>query len=199
MLVRQFFLAALTLAALLPASEASFAAENGAPVDFSADSLQHDDKTGTVTAHGHVELEQGGRTLKADDVIYAIASDTVTAKGNVVLREANGDVHYADEAQVSDQMREGYVKTLKTTLHDGSRFWAAQGKRENGITTTMTDAGYTPCDPCKNHPESEPVWKITADEVMHDEKEQRIVYRDAKMEMWGVPVLYTPYFSHPDG
>jgi len=199
MIFRQSILTALTLVILLPVNMPSLASGQDTPVDFSADSLQHDDKAGTVTAHGHVELEQGGRVLKADDVIYTIATDSVTAKGNVTLREVSGDIHSADEVQVTDQMREGYIKTLKTTLHDGSRFWAARGHRENGETTTMEDAGYTPCEPCKNHPDSEPAWKITADEVTHDQRDQSISYRNAKMEMWGVPVLYTPYFSHPDG
>ena len=33
---------------------------------------------------------------------------------------------------------------------------------------------------------------------MHDEEDHRIRYRNAWLEMFGVPALYTPYISHPD-
>jgi LPS-assembly protein len=34
--------------------------------------------------------------------------------------------------------------------------------------------------------------------VVRDETAQTITYHDAWMEMWGVPVFYTPFFRHPD-
>lgn len=199
--MRSFFLSGLAAAALLSAAAAAMAAEEGknAPVDFTADSLQHDDKTNTVTATGHVELEQAGRILRADKILYNTVTDSVKAVGNVALLETNGDVHFADEIDVTGQMRDGYIKNLKSTLHDGSRFWAQEGERKGGTTTTMHDAGYTPCEPCVKNPEATPPWQILASEVEHRKEDQSIVYRDARMEMWGVPVLYTPYFSHPDG
>lgn len=173
--------------------------ESAAPVDFTADSLSNDEATKTVTATGNVELAQNGRILKADKVVYSVATDTVKATGNVVLMEANGDVHFADEVEVTDQMRDGYVKHLRSTLIDGSRFWAEEGQREGETTTTMTNAGYTPCEPCKTHPESPPVWAIEASEVRHEEDNQRVVYKDATFELWGTPVAWLPYFTHADG
>ncbi len=34
--------------------------------------------------------------------------------------------------------------------------------------------------------------------MVRDETAQTITYHDAWMEMWGVPVFYTPYFRHAD-
>lgn len=63
----------------------------------------------------------------------------------------------------------------------------------------MESASYTPCEPCKKNPDKPVVWQIKASEVTHDEEEHRISYRNARFELYGVPVAYTPYFSHPDG
>lgn len=194
-----FLMMGMAAAALLVAAFPVMAQEDIAPVDFSADSLQHDDATNTVTARGNVELAQNGRILKADEIIYNVDQDSVTARGNVVLLETTGDVYFAEEVAFTDQMRDGYVKTLKATLADGSRFWAKEGERRAATTTTMTDAGYTPCEPCKNDPDAVPAWQILAGDVLHDKDGQRITYHNARMELWGVPVLYTPYFSHADG
>ncbi len=169
------------------------------PVDFVADNLVHDDQTQTVTATGNVEMVQGGRTLKADKVIYNLTTDKAKAVGNVVLTEANGDVHRADELELSRQMTEGYVDHVYSTLEDGSRLWADRGVREDGNVTTLTEAAYTPCEACETNPDAEPVWQIRASEVVHNKEEQRIVYRNATFDVFGVPVFWTPYVSHADG
>ena len=175
------------------------APQSDAPVDFSADSLLYDEQSRIVTARGNVELEQSGRILKADEVIYHVASDRVKARGNVVLMDQNGDVHFADTLELTDQMRDGTVSHLRSTLADGSRVWASEGKREAANTTTMKDAGYTPCEPCKANPGADPVWAIQAGEVRHEKDSQSMVYKNATFEVGGVPVFYMPYFSHPDG
>jgi LPS-assembly protein len=173
--------------------------EEKQPVDLQADSLQHDEQTQIITASGSVVLLQAGRTLKADQVRYNLKEDTVVASGNVVLIDENGDQHAADEMQVNDEMKSGFVRGLRTLLTDGSRFTATSGERSSGRVTVMHDATYTPCEPCKDDPSKPPVWQIKADTVTHDENEKTISYEDATFEISGVPVAYVPYFSHPDG
>lgn len=169
------------------------------PVDFTADRLQHDEDKQTVTAIGNVELIQSERVLKADKMIYNLSTDVVIAEGHVVLMEPNGDVHFADKVQFSDKMRSGFVEGLRTLLADGSRFTAEKGRRIDAKRTEMDVASYTPCKACEENPDKEPAWNISAKQVTYHEEEHRISYNDAWFEFFGVPVAYTPYFSHPDG
>ena len=173
--------------------------DNQGPVDLSADSLFHDEDKQIITASGNVMMVQDGRILRADEVEYNLAKDTAIARGHVVLNEVNGDIHYAQEVEFNDKLKNGFVKGLKSYLNDGSRFMAEEGTRTGGTRTEMEHAIYTPCDPCKNNPEAAPVWQIKASEVVHDEEDHRISYKNARFEVFGVPVAYTPYFSHPDG
>ncbi|NCC22600.1 MAG: LPS-assembly protein LptD [Alphaproteobacteria bacterium] len=170
-----------------------------APVDFSADRLIHDEDAQIISARGNVELVQSGRILRADEIIYSLREDRVIARGNVVLNETNGDVHFAEEVEFTNEMRDGFVIGLRSLLADGSRFAAGRGERTGGQTTIMYQASYTPCEPCKVNPDKSPVWQITADKVTHHAAENRVSYNDAKFEVFGVPVAWTPYFSHPDG
>lgn len=169
------------------------------PVDLQADYLTNDENTNTVTAFGNVMMMQDDRILRADEISYNTASDRVIARGHVVLNEPSGDIHTADEVELTDSMKSGFVERLESILADGSRFTAARGRRENAQRIIMSDASYTACDPCKSDPDKPLTWRLRASEVTHHEEEQRISYRNARLEMWGVPVLYTPYFSHPDG
>lgn len=169
------------------------------PVDLIADKLEHDEATQTVTASGHVELVQAGKTLTADAVSYNLATDKVHAKGNVILTDLDGTKYYADDVELSQDMKDGFVTGLQILLADGSRFGAQKGKRTGGTVLEMKQASYTPCEPCKEDPSRPPLWQLRAAEVKHDDVAKTITYRDAWFELAGVPVLYTPYFYHPDG
>lgn len=166
-------------------------------VDFQADDLTHDDTTNVVTATGNVILKQAGRELRAEKIVYNLNTDLAVATGNVVFLDVNGDRHKADSLQLQNQMKDGLVHGLKTFLQDGARFLAKTGERKNGTMTTMEDASYTPCRVCGD--DETPSWQIKASSVEHDKENQRISYKNARFEFFGVPMAYTPYFAHPDG
>ncbi len=172
---------------------------NGDPVDLQADQLVHDESGQIITASGDVVLMQAGRKVSADKITYNLREDKVVAIGNVEFTDANGDKHYAEQADFNNALKDGFVEGLQTFLTDGSSFRAASGLHSNGNKTTMTDAFYTACETCKDNPDKSPLWQIRASEVEHDKENQSISYRNARFEIKGVPVAYTPYFSHPDG
>ncbi len=169
------------------------------PVNLDAENLVHDEGSQTIVASGNVFLVQAGRILRADKITYYLDKDTAVASGHVVLNEETGDIHYAEQVEFNDKLKNGFVEGLKVYLADGSRFTAAEGRREDGIRTKMKDAAYTPCDACKAHPEKPPLWQIHAGGVTHDESKHQISYTNARFEVKGVPIAYVPYFAHPDG
>lgn len=169
------------------------------PVDFEADSLSYDENAQIVRAHGNVFMEQDGRILRADEVNYSFTDDKVIARGNVVINEPSGDVHLTQYVELTDQLKQGVVEHLTSELQDGSRFTSELGRRKANKTTVMERATYTACEVCESDPEKPPVWQIKASKVTHDAEEKKISYNNARFEVYGVPVAYVPYFSHPDG
>lgn len=183
----------------IPQAWSEVATGEEAPVDFTANQVQYDDANQTVVAMGDVEITQNGKVVKADTVTYSLVTESVRADGNVVLMDTNGDVHFADHIDFKDDLKNGYVKKLRSVLADGSRFTAEEGHRLDGTKIEMSDATYTPCEPCKLNPEKAPLWQIRAGKVVHDDVEHDITYKDATFEVYGTPVAYVPYFAHPDG
>jgi len=51
---------------------------------------------------------------------------------------------------------------------------------------------------CKQEKEKCPPWAIYADEIIHKKKEKKIEYKNAWLKIYDKPVLYFPYFFHPD-
>lgn len=176
------------------------ASSNGQdPVDLQADQMQHNEDTGVITASGNVMVQQTGRTLLADQVSYSLDEDKITAEGRVILNDDNGDVHYSNRMELKNKLQDGNVDRLRSFLSDGSRITAKKGKRTGANVTEMKSASYTPCELCADDPDASPPWQIKASKVTHDKEEQKISYQNARFELFGVPVAYTPYFSHTDG
>lgn len=166
------------------------------PVNFQAKTLSHDDVKQTVTATGDVELVQGDRILRADKMVYHLDTDTVEAIGNISLLDEYGNVSFSEYVTLSRDMKDGFIHSLLALLADGSRFTASEARRENGVKTTMTDATYTPCKVCEIDPK--PLWQIKADKVVHNTETKSIDYKNARLEFAGVPLAWSPIFSHAD-
>lgn len=168
------------------------------PVLFSASEVNYDDALGLVIATGKVEIAQGERLLIADRVTYERNTSRVTASGNVVLHEPTGEVMFADYVELGDEFKDGVIRNMGVRLLDNSRFAAAEAERSSGNRTTMRKAIFSPCDECKEDPERAPVWQMKAQRVVHDQESRDIKYYNAFLEVFGIPVFYMPYFTHPD-
>ena len=166
------------------------------PVVITADVLSFDTETGSVVATGSVELTQGDRRLLADRVTYAKTGDKMTAEGNVTLIEPTGQVLFADEVELTGELRNGMVRRLRALLADNARLASSTGRLSDGVTT-FTDGVYSPCPICADG-RQQPLWQVRAREIEHDQATRDITYRDARLEMFGVPMAWTPWFRYPD-
>jgi LPS-assembly protein len=175
-----------------------FRSKSGEPVLITADEVSYDQELGTIIARGKVEIVQGKRILTANSVSYNQKTDTVSASGNITLLEPSGDVIFAEYVELTDEFKNGVVKQLRILLKDESRFAANEAIRRDANRTIMKQAVYSPCKPCKDDPSKPPLWQLKAEKIVHDQEEQEITYQNAFLELFGVPVAYTPYFSHPD-
>lgn len=191
------------LAPLQPAQGQTLAREletvdAGKEVIMSADSITYDETLGIVIASGNVEISQGQRLLIADTVSYNAGQDMMAASGNITLVEPSGEVMFANYFELSDEMREGVVRDLRLLLNAETRIAANSARRSGGNRTEMSKAVFSPCKLCPLHPDEPPLWQIKAVRIVHDQEAQDIAYYDAWLEVFGIPVAYTPYFEHPD-
>lgn len=163
-----------------------------------ADEIIYNAGSGVVAAEGHVEIDYGGRILLADRVSYDQKKDTVTAEGNVSLMAPNGDVAFANHVSLSDNMRDGALEGFSALIGKNGRMVAASARRSEGRYTEAFRAAYTPCKICNEPGKRTPVWQVKSYRVVYDQVRHKISFRDATLELFGVPVFYTPYYSQPD-
>ncbi len=192
------FIAALVLTAISAEALAQTAPSDAAEKDktvLQADEMNYDDNTNTMRAVGKVEIARDGRVLLADTVTYNRETDIATAIGNVSLLDKNGTVMFFDRLDIKGDLKEGVAQKVRVILADKSRLNSRDFKRSSGGINELSDATYSACDVCGD---KAPVWQIKATKVRYDEQEEMVYYTNARIEMLGVPVFYTPYLAHPD-
>lgn len=171
----------------------------GDVIDFSADEMTYADQDQVVTAKGDVRINRDGYSLRADTVEYNRKTGQVEARGNVVTVDPEGNQAFGDRVQLTESLRDGAIDNILLVLNDGGRLAAASATRVNGVST-LNRAVYSPCSVTgdEGNPR-EPLWCIKAARIVHDPARHRVSYKQARLEFLGVPIVFLPNFSHPDG
>ncbi|MBA4089817.1 MAG: LPS-assembly protein LptD [Sphingobium sp.] len=173
--------------------------ENDDQIGFAADALQYDSNSEVVTANGNVQLLRDGNRLRADKVIWDRNSGKVEAIGNVSVIDPEGNIAYGDRFDVTDTLKDGAVDNMLLVLQSGGRLASVKGTRANGVYT-LNRATYTGCAVEDSHGcPKEPTWQINAIRVIYDPTRQRVTYKNANIELFGLPLIPLPGLSHPVG
>lgn len=168
------------------------------PVFYQADEVEYDRDEALVTLSGHVEIWQGDRILRADRVTYDRDTGVAAAIGNVVMVEPDGQVMFAEYAELSEGMKNGVMRDARALLPQNGRLAANGARRTDANINEMSRAVYTTCNLCKENPSAAPEWDIRARSALQDVENKKIEYRDAVVDIYGVPVFYLPFMAHPD-
>ena len=165
-------------------------------VTLNADNIFVDEATNTVIAEGNVEAQYEGRVMRADRLEYNRTTDKVRASGNVIILDPDGTERFADEIETDSNLSDGYAVGFSTRLPEGGVATSETAIRQPDGFNALDKVVYTACELCEG--ETRPTWALRARRAVLDQEEQMISYRDAVLEIGGVPVIYLPYFAHPD-
>jgi LPS-assembly protein len=168
------------------------------PMLLQADEMIYDNENNRVTAKGNVEIYYGNYTLLADQVIYDRNANTLAAAGNVRIKDPEGAIITSNQMTLTDDFRDGFIDALRVVTKDDTRIVAQTASREAGNVTVFQNGWFTPCKPCEDNPDKPPTWRIRAQKIIHRKDEATITYRNGFFDLFGVPVMYVPYFQSAD-
>ena len=101
------------------------------PVTFQADQVDYDKDKSLVTATGHVEAWQNGHVMRADKITFDRNTGVAAATGHVVMLEPDGEVMFADYAEMQNNMNDGILKDMRALLAQNGKL-AANGAQRTG-------------------------------------------------------------------
>jgi len=163
-----------------------------------ADEINYDYTNSRVAAVGHVQIYYNGATIEAHRVIYDQKTKRLHAEGDVRMTEPDGKVITTPVLDLSDDYRDGFVDSLRLETPDRTHMAASRAERIGGRYTVFKNGVYTACEPCKDNPKKPPLWQVKAARIIHDQGERMLYFESARLEFFGKPVAFMPYFATPD-
>ena len=170
----------------------------GSQMLVEAEELVYDYDKDTISAVGNVKIYYIGYSLEADRVSYVKSTGKLIATGNVKMTDPSGLVVYANDIDITEDFRDGFVASLRVETPDNTYFAAEAAERTGGEQTVFVNGVYTACEPCEDKPEKPPLWQVKAKRIVLDDKEKMVYFHNASLEFFGLPLAWVPYFSVAD-
>ena len=164
-------------------------------IDASADNTEVHEN-GDITLEGDVEIRQGQRVFRAPRIEYEAASGALRVPGAVELSDPQVRVK-GERASVSAAGSAEFTNTefeLKARAGHGSASRIAVSQTGELV---LDEVSYTTCP--ETPEESKPDWELKVGRLSIDEQTRIGTATNARVEVKGIPIFYTPYISFPVG
>ena len=182
--------------ALTPApapASAEAAATTPRQLDFEASELGYNSETDTVTARGNVILRSEDRSVRADEVVWFRETGRIIASGNIRLVDEAGNQLFTDQVELTEEFDTGTMSELLIALRAGGRLAARSAERGANGDAILTDAAYSACPVTDAEGcPKDPTWRVTARRVIYDQSAGRVRFEGAMLELFGARILPLP-------
>ena len=173
--------------------------------EFNSENVSYFRNLGDLISKNKSSVEDdSGNTYKLKNFKYNINKELLKGQEVEILAKVNenkidqyffseGFFNFKDKSHLAKETK---IKTHKDVFDDedqdpriyGSSSLSDQNK------TIINNALFTSCklnDDC-------PPWSIKAEKIIHDKIKKDMIYKNAVLKIYDVPVLYFPKFFHPD-
>lgn len=159
-----------------------------------ADSIELDAQ-GNLIAQGNVDIVYKEQRLKAPKVVYIKDKNILIMDMGATLTDENGSSFIAETAELDQQLLNGIINGANLVLKQQIQMRAEILERENGLNTNLTNVKATACFSCDN---PIPIWQIRAKSGNHDIEKQQLIFQNAHIRVFDIPVFYVPYLRLPE-
>ena len=148
-------------------------------------------------------------TLFAERFEYNLDKQSILADGKVKFIDKDKNTYYFSKLNSDDKFDEIIGTDIsaelnKDLLKSGDKFNEFIEPRFSGKSATLKnnitivqDAQFTTCKRT-NEAEGCAYWNLKADQLIHDKEQKKLTYKNVSLDLNSIPVIYVPYFSHPD-
>ena len=165
----------------------------GEILEFGAEQIAYDNETNTVTARGNVVIRSRQASVRANAVTWDRTTGIIQATGNIRFVDNGGNQIFTEALELTDRFEAGAMDELLLALRAGGRLAARSAARGEDGTVLLTDAAYTACAVTDAEGcAKDPSWRVTADRVIYDPEDNRVRFTGAMLELFGARILPLP-------
>ena len=145
-----------------------------------------------------------GNTISLENFEYISSKKVFKSLGKIEVNDKKNNTYLFSQIIIDTKNKEMIGTDVKAYLNDKQFKFDKKNKprifanaaqfKESGTSfqkSAFTFCNYRKGDKC-------PPWEFTAREMSHNEVKKTIFYENVLIKIYNVPVMYLPYFFHPD-
>ena len=185
-------------------------AKNNEGKQITSDKIIYNKSKQQLSTFGKSTLTDGKiGTLSAERFEYNLDKQTILADGKVKFVDKDKNTYYFSKLNSDDKFNEIVGTDINAELNKDllksadkfnefiePRFSGKSATLKNNITIVQ-DAKFTTCKRT-NEAEGCAYWNLKAGQLIHDKEQKKLTYKNVSLDLNSIPVIYVPYFSHPD-
>ena len=151
-----------------------------------------------IEAEGNIRIETEELLSFSDKALYDKEINQIKSSGNIIVRDTLNNYYFFDDFITDKDFNSAVGSNVRIRMSDGTRVVGDIFYRKDSKINQISNAAYTPCLKGGYIAKNCPGWKLNASKVIHDIDKQTIYYEGATLSILNIPILYSPFFSHPD-
>ena len=152
-------------------------------------------QAGELVASGAVTVWYEDRKVTASSITYASQNDKLIIRGPIRIIDNQSTMILADQAELSEDLKVGIIKSAKIILGYQVQIAAAKVLQKDARYSEAFNIAATSCHVCLN---KTPLWQIRARKIVQDKFEKQIYFEHAQLRVLDIPVFYLPFMRLPD-
>ena len=152
-------------------------------------------QAGELVASGAVTVWYEDRKVTASSITYASQNDKLIIRGPIRIIDNQSTMILADQAELSEDLKVGIIKSAKIILGYQVQIAAAKVLQKDARYSEAFNIAATSCHVCIN---KTPLWQIRARKIVQDKFEKQIYFEHAQLRVLDIPVFYLPFMRLPD-
>ena len=165
---------------------------------INADEILLLDDGNKIKASGNITIKTQEFDSASDNSTYDKKLNQITSSGNIIIKDNLNNYYYFDYLTTDKNFETALGLNVKVRTSDNARIVGKSFSRQKSNFNQINNASYTPCLSENYIIKNCPGWKLDAKKVIHDTEKKTIYYENTVLSILNIPILYTPFFSHPD-
>ena len=165
--------------------------------DFSieADTLVFNKTSNIFSAKGNVKIYLADTIIKTERLTFNKNSEKINFTSEIIIKTNKGTIILGSEAELDRKTRKTLAKNVKALIEEKFQIASDEMKIEEENTVFKKAIG-TPCEICVLNPR--PSWILKSEKLVHNRKTKKLHFYNTWLEIFGVPIIYTPYLQTPE-
>ncbi len=178
-----------------------FKGNNG--VTIKTEIASYDNRNQIIKSNQFTKINDGsGNSMLLDMFSYSTKNKSLRSKGYIEMTDKYENKYFFDDIFIDVKRKRMAGSNLKLKFKKDTFGNIENDPRLAGNSAIITEnKSYIEggvFTTCKKRGDKCPPWKLTAKKVIHDKEKQIINYEKTKLYLYDFPILYTPWFYHPD-